>query len=164
MVGITEFSALISSLKGAKDLAEAMVGLRDATAFQSKVIEFQGAIMDAQQHVFAVQEERASLVQKVSDLEKEVARLEAWETEKKRYELKKLGDGAFAQVLKVESANGEPPHALCTTCYDRRNKTILQIIGSICIAVGLLKFFGLNIPMGYPGLELAIAGWLMKSI
>lgn len=87
--------------------------------------------MVAQQHVFAVQEERASLVQKVSDLEKEVACLETWETEKERYELKKPRNGAFAKVLKIESANGKPPHALCTTCYDRRNKTILQSNGKL---------------------------------
>ena len=41
MVGITEFSALLTSLKSAKDIAEAMVSLRDTAAFQGKVIEFQ---------------------------------------------------------------------------------------------------------------------------
>ena len=53
MVGITELSALMTSLKTAKDLAESMIGLRDAAAFQGKVIEFQNAIMGAQQRVFA---------------------------------------------------------------------------------------------------------------
>lgn len=43
-------------------------------------------------------------------------------------------------------------------------RPILQIIGSICIVIGLLKFFGANIGISYPGLELAVAGWLMKSI
>lgn len=43
-------------------------------------------------------------------------------------------------------------------------KPLLQLIGSVCLIVGLLKFFGVNIPVGYPGLELAVAGYLLKSI
>ena len=33
MVGVTEISALLASLKGVKDIAQAMVGLRDEAAF-----------------------------------------------------------------------------------------------------------------------------------
>lgn len=43
-------------------------------------------------------------------------------------------------------------------------RPILSLAGSILIGVGLLKFFGINIPMGFPGLELAVAGYLMKAI
>lgn len=79
MVGITELSALMTSLKGAKDLAETMVGLRDAPAFQSKAIEFQSLILDAQSRAFSAQEERTSLVEQIRQLEKRVAEFEAWE-------------------------------------------------------------------------------------
>jgi hypothetical protein len=42
---------------------------------------------------------------------------------------------------------------------------ILHLAGSILIAAGLLKFFGLtSIPLNGPGLEIAIAGWLTKNI
>ncbi len=43
-------------------------------------------------------------------------------------------------------------------------RPILSLAGSILIAVGLLKFFGVNISFGGSGLELAVAGFLMKSI
>lgn len=43
-------------------------------------------------------------------------------------------------------------------------RPILSLAGSLLIAVGLLKFFGVNIPIGGSGLELAVAGYLMKSI
>jgi hypothetical protein len=131
MVGITELSALMTALKGAKDLAESMVGLRDAAAMQGKVIEFQNVIMDAQQRVFAAQEERAALVEKVAELEKKIASLENWETEKKRYELKSIGYGGRIAVyaLKPEMADGEPPHSICANCYQNGEKSILQTEG-----------------------------------
>lgn len=49
------------------------------------------------------------------------------ETEKDRYELKKVATGAFAYVLKESMANGQPPHWICTQCYQNRKKSFLQI-------------------------------------
>lgn len=43
-------------------------------------------------------------------------------------------------------------------------RPILSVVGSVIIIVGLLKFFGVQIPVTFPGLELAAAGWLMKSV
>lgn len=42
-------------------------------------------------------------------------------------------------------------------------RPILSLIGSIIIAVGLLKFFGVNVGVGFNGLELAVAGFLLKN-
>jgi hypothetical protein len=43
-------------------------------------------------------------------------------------------------------------------------RPILGLIGSLLIIVGLAKFFGVNISIGFDGLHLAAAGWLMKGI
>ncbi len=43
-------------------------------------------------------------------------------------------------------------------------RPILQLAGSAVVAVGLLKFFGVNVPVSGSGLEIAVAGWLLKSI
>lgn len=43
-------------------------------------------------------------------------------------------------------------------------RPILSLIGSVIIAAGLLKFFGVNIPISGSGLELAVAGFLLKHI
>lgn len=128
MVGMGEISGLFSALKGAKDIAEAMIALRDASALQSKVIEFQSAIMDAQQRVLAVQEERSALIEKISQLEAELARMKAWEAEKERYELKRVGYAGSATVyaLKAGMEAGEEPHSVCANCYESGTKSILQ--------------------------------------
>ena len=43
-------------------------------------------------------------------------------------------------------------------------RPILGLIGSVIIAAGLLKFFGVNIPISGSGLEIAVAGFLLKHI
>ena len=126
MPDISAISAALSSLTAAKDIGQAMIGLRDAAAFQGKLIEFQSKIIDAQNSAMAANDERTSLLQTISKLEKDVANLKAWEADKQRYELKDLGAGIFAFVLKEDAAPPEPPHKLCVDCYQNGKKSILQ--------------------------------------
>lgn len=127
MPDITALAAALSSLKAAKDIAEAMIGLRDGAAFQAKLLEFQSKLIDANNAAFAAQDERAALLQRIRDLEEKVASFERWETEKQRYELKDFG-GAFAYTLKPEAQGAEPVHEICAKCYQDGKKSILQIV------------------------------------
>ena len=43
-------------------------------------------------------------------------------------------------------------------------RPILKLVGTALIAVGIAKFFGFDMPMKGSGLEIAVAGFLMKSI
>lgn len=126
MVGVSEISALFSSLKAAKDVAQAMVGLRDEAAFQAKAIELQSKILDAQSAAFAAEENRATLVDRVRDLEQQVIRMQSWESEKQRYELKELGNGTLAYAVKESVRGAEPPHWICSSCYQHAKKSVLQ--------------------------------------
>lgn len=126
MVDISAIGSALASLNAAKTIAQAMIGLRDAQAFQAKAIEFQSKILDAQSSVFAANEERTALIERVRQLEKQMTDLEAWDAEKQKYELKHLPPGAFAYALKSESGVGEPPHWLCAACYQCHKKSILQ--------------------------------------
>jgi hypothetical protein len=129
MVDVSTIAGALSALKASKDIAEAMIGLRDAAAFNEKRLELQSRIMDAQSSVFTAQEERASLLDKVGKLEKHIADMETWEAEKERYQLKAVAGGAFAYTLKPEMSGGEPAHWLCATCYQSRKKAFLQASG-----------------------------------
>jgi hypothetical protein len=126
----------LNALKAAKDIAETMIGLRDTAAFQGKLLEFQSKIIDANNAAFAAQEERSTLLQKIGDLEAEVARLEAWETEKQRYDLKDLGFGAIAYVIKPDMQGSEPVHCICANCYEKGQKVHLQNTGRIAEPYG----------------------------
>jgi hypothetical protein len=67
-----------------------------------------------------------TLLEEIRALKEKMAKLEAWEAEQKRYQLTDFGGGTFAYVLKPDAANGEPPHQLCATCFNKGQKTILQ--------------------------------------
>lgn len=129
MVDLTALGGALASLNHAKNLAQAMIGLRDSQAFQEKAIEFQSKILDAQSSLLAANEERAALIAEISELKEEMARLETWNTEKQRYELQQVDPGAFAYVLKPNAGVSEPPHWLCASCYQRNKKSLLQAHG-----------------------------------
>lgn len=108
MVG--EAFAGLSALKTAFDIAKGLKDINDASIRNSAVIELQEKILSAQQSQFA-------LAEKIGNLEKEVARLEAWDTDKQRYELKDVGLGSLAYVVKEMMRESEPPHQIRTACY-----------------------------------------------
>jgi hypothetical protein len=83
-------------------------------------------LIEAQSSVLTAQEERTTLLQRVGDLEKQIAEMETWETEKQRYELKDAGMGALAYTVKSGMEAGVPPHSICANCYENRQKSILS--------------------------------------
>jgi hypothetical protein len=129
MVDMTAIGVVANSLNAAVNITKAMIDLRDWSTVQSKVIELQRTILEAQGGMFAANEERSALIQRVRDLEKEVTELKAWNTEKENYELKSVYIGAFAYLPKPNLANAEPPHWLCATCYQNGKKSLLQYHG-----------------------------------
>jgi hypothetical protein len=84
------------------------------------------AVIDLQKEILSAQSEQFTLLQRVDDLENEVARLKAWEADKKRYKLVELRPGVIAYSLKADMANGKPQHQLCTACYEVGFKSILK--------------------------------------
>ncbi|NJM33471.1 MAG: hypothetical protein HC850_00865 [Rhodomicrobium sp.] len=130
-MNISAIPPLLSSLKAAKDIAQTMIGLRDAQAFQAKAIEFQSKIFDAQSSALALQEERSTLIERIRHLEKEMADLKAWGSEKKQYELKQVDLGAFAYVPQPDTQAAKQPHWLCANCYEDGKKSFLQSQGGV---------------------------------
>ena len=126
MPDMTAIAAALSSLKAAKDVAEAMIGLRDAAAFQGKLLEFQSKLIDANNAAFAAQDERSTMLERIRELEEKVTSFEAWETRKEQYELQQVAWGATALMLKPEARGSEPAHWVCTGCFENRKVSILQ--------------------------------------
>lgn len=126
MVDVTAIGVVVASLNTAINITKAMADIRDATAFQGKVFELQRAILDAQQSVFAANAERTTLIEEIREAKAHIARLEAWETEKERYELKDVGGGSLAYAIKESMRGAEPIHNICANCYQNGHKSILQ--------------------------------------
>ena len=116
---VAEVFAGIGALKTAFDIAKGLKDIDDTARRNAAVIELQEKILSAQSS-------QADLVERVRELQTQVAGFEKWDAEKKRYALTDFGGNSFAYSLKPEAANGEPSHRICPTCYEKRSKSILQ--------------------------------------
>lgn len=115
-----------ASFKSAFSILNSMLEFKAAAEFKDKIIELQGIIGAAQADTFAAQERQAALLEEVNKLKSQVAKLRAWDSEKKKYELKELHTGNFAYALKKSEKKGGPVHYLCPACYEGGKKSILQ--------------------------------------
>src|SRR5262249_26025571 len=109
-------ASLAGSLKAMGDIAKAMIDLRDAQAFQAKVIELKREIMSAQGSALAAQSHHAAMVDEVRAMKTRIAQLEAWDHEKQRYQLTDHGGGTFTRALKPGMEGDEPFHRICSNC------------------------------------------------
>jgi hypothetical protein len=128
--GVAEIAAGVTSLRASFDLAKAMLELRDQEAFRTKSIELQGLIVDALEKAIAAREAQASQADIIRALEAEVADLKAWGAQEQKYELKNIGGGSVALMLKPEARGASPPHWLCPTCFAQRKKAFFQGTGT----------------------------------
>jgi hypothetical protein len=126
MPDLTAITAALTSLKAAKDIAEAMVGIRDNVAFQTRLVEFQSKLIEANSAALAVQEERSALLDRIRELEKELGELKSLKAEMTRYRLEMLPPGKYVRALKPDEVNEDPLHYACDVCFRRDRISILH--------------------------------------
>src|SRR6516225_5243620 len=113
---------ILSPLKTASGLVQEAIQVRDTVKFGEVIIGLQAQILAAQQGAM-------SAAERMRELEAQVASFEAWDAEKQRYQLVDFGGGTFAYQLKQDETRGEPMHRLCPTCFEKRQRSILQSRG-----------------------------------
>lgn len=123
---LSSISAATTSLQAVGQIAKGLISLHTLAEVQSKAIELNEKLIAAQQDVFAAYATQSVLVERIGKLEEKIGQLEAWETEKQRYELKEVTSGTFAYALKEGMQPPEPFHRICANCYARGEKSILQ--------------------------------------
>jgi hypothetical protein len=127
MVDIAAIAGAASALKSAYDLSKAALSAHDDSVVRAKVSEMQGEISAALASAITAQTEHLAALDRVRDLERELAQLKAWEVEKQRYQMERLPPGVIVYTLKQEGVNaGEVPHSICPTCYHRGKKSLLH--------------------------------------
>jgi hypothetical protein len=127
---VAEISVGLTSLRAALDITKAMVSLRDAEAFRGKSIELQGLILESLGNAIEAREAYSTQLDRVRSLETDVANLKDWGAEKQNYELKPIGEGSVAYMLKPDKRGAEPPHWLCPNCYSKGQKSFLNATGA----------------------------------
>jgi len=116
----------ISSLRLAGEIAKDFLDLKTFNEVSGKVAELQSAILTAQSSAMEANAAQFSMIEEVRALKAELTRIKAWDTEKSRYKLFEPWKGSIAYALKGSMSNSEPPHYICTGCYENGRKSILN--------------------------------------
>jgi hypothetical protein len=69
-------------------------------------------------------------LERIRELEAEILRLKDWSVEKQCYELRSVGAGSVAYMLKPDNRGTRPPYWLCPTCFERGKKEFLAPTGA----------------------------------
>jgi hypothetical protein len=104
-----------------------MRGLKTEAEIAGRVIEVQQASTNALAALAKSLSEQMDMELRVRGLEDEIKALKGNQADFARYALVELSHGVYAFRLKPEAANGEPEHMLCTSCYQKGNKSILTL-------------------------------------
>ena len=126
-----DFSAItsaIGSLKTATEIVKAINEIDRGVEINGKVIELQQVILSLQSNLMQVQVELANSQQENFTLTKKVTALENDASFEFGYELYQVQAGIFVYKSKGESPQSE--HWLCTNCFGKRQKSILQQYGT----------------------------------
>ena len=127
----TALSAITGGLKGAWDIGQAALQVRDAAKLSDAITEMQHKLIDAQQRLFAVGAEAMALQDELARTKEEALKLKTALQERGSYELVQLFGGQSAYKPKVEAGKdggdgAEPPYYLCQRCFDAGTKVVLQ--------------------------------------
>jgi hypothetical protein len=122
---MTLITGTISGLKAASDIAKSLLDIKKASDISGKVAELQSVILSAQSSAIEANSAQFAMIEEIRNLKEEMTRIKAWDTEKQRYHLTSPWPGTVVYSLKESMSNGEPPHWICTNCYNSGTKSIL---------------------------------------
>ena len=126
MADLASMNAALTGINTAVNISSGLVQLVKGTKAQDEVIKLNTQILAAQTSALAANADQFALLQRVRQLETDIAHMKNWEAEKARYELHRFATGSFAYALKPSMSAGEPAHMLCANCYQQEKKRILQ--------------------------------------
>jgi hypothetical protein len=118
--------AAVTSLRMAGDVAKGLISLNTMAEVQSKAIELNEKIIDAQHRIFEANAAQTELVERVRQLEGQIARMKDWDAQKQRYKLAAPFAGCMVYALQKSMSEGQPPHYLCASCFQKSDPSILQ--------------------------------------
>ncbi len=122
-----EITSAIQSAKVLSDLLKSAKSLANYNELVAALSEVNTKLMDATAVALGSQEAQSKLHARVAELERELSRVAGWEEQVSRYALHELATGQFVFALRPALANQEPPHFLCSNCFTRHQKAILQL-------------------------------------
>ncbi|GLK74695.1 hypothetical protein KHC23_00090 [Ancylobacter dichloromethanicus] len=120
--GLNVFSGMVSAAKTVREGIRKLSGEVDQEMRNTLNLQI-GDLIDAMQDM---RERYSALFDRMRELERENGKLREFEINRENYILEAIGPHSFAYTAKADGAvNKTNPH-LCTHCFERKVKSILQ--------------------------------------
>lgn len=122
-----EIQGAIVSLKSAAEIVRVLYTAKLDTDTKEKIDQLKDLVFNARESALNSQNQLTEVLETCTELKRKMAELIEWGEDKKRYQLFKTNSiQSVVYAIKESAANGEPPHYLCTNCYEDRRKSILN--------------------------------------
>jgi hypothetical protein len=118
--------AVTNPLSAATKTLQELVEVRDLVKFGDTFRKMHDEILAASANALAGYRRELELLDEIRSLKARMAEFEERKTQQERYELKPLGWGGYAYMLKPEARGTEAPHWVCTNCYANGKISIIQ--------------------------------------
>jgi hypothetical protein len=123
-----EFSKAIGLVTAITGATKRLSDARTEVKVNDVAIQLQGIVLDLQSEMMIIQSDYQQILRSRDDLEKKLVDQEAWDKERVRYHLEKIGGSCgFVYALNVTNPSVEPSHWICAHCYEDKKKSILQL-------------------------------------
>ena len=125
LLGLT--GATTGAISGATTAAKDIKALFDKPDID--VTSAKQLVSELYDKLLKAQTDHISIKGALLDLQEEQRRIDHFKAQAARYALVQTDMGAMVYELKPACAEGEPIHCLCTACYEKQVKSILQPAG-----------------------------------
>ena len=126
---LSAIQTLGTSLKTVLDIVKGIREAKSTTETESKVGELQAALLETQILALSATNAQVELQKDVRELEEQLKAANDWGAQENRYTLvcpwREVSAGQV-YALKKSASEGEPSHFVCTNCFHRRKKVILN--------------------------------------
>jgi regulator of replication initiation timing len=119
-------TSVFASFNHVTNLVKAIFETRDSIVGQEQQNALLAQIATIQNNYLSLFQKNTSLQEEIANLKKEISQFETWNTQKNRYKLYSPWDSAVVYAITEAASNGEPPHWICTQCYENHKRSFLH--------------------------------------
>ena len=124
---IAAIQSIIPSLKVATGLVKGILETKNEIEAKGKLIELQTALLEVQTNAISATTAQFELLEQVRALKEQLKAFNDWDEQGQRYKLVyPWQDAAQVYALRKASSDGEVPHFLCSNCFLKRQRVILN--------------------------------------
>ena len=123
----TEISMAISSIQAAFKIVKLISESSKDAVIKENTIKLQDTILSIQSSFSVLNERYLILLSDHNNLKDKMRQINEWKITESHYNLTKSESGVYFYIPNKTHPNPKPTHYLCTNCYDKRKKSILQV-------------------------------------